>query len=99
SRDWSSDVCSSDLEFLRSDRGLQWTVRCDGAGIVARTEAMEGSFEWREFAASFEIPATRCPGQWLELTNPAVSGSARQVSGDLWVDDVAIAAEGGPVGR
>lgn len=86
-------------EFLRSDRGLQWTVRCDGAGLVARTEAMEGSFEWREFTATFEIPKENCPGQWLELTNPAVSGSARQVSGDLWVDEVAIAAEGGAVGR
>lgn len=80
-------------ESLSSDQGLQWTIRCDNAGPrIAATEALDGSFGWKRITADFEVPGRGCPGQWLELRNPAVSGSAQQVSGDLWVDDVAIAA-------
>jgi hypothetical protein len=77
-------------EFLRSDQGLQWIVRCDKGATVAMIDGLEGSFGWRSMETDFEIPAKRCPGQWLELQNPAVAGSARQVSGDLWIDDIAI---------
>lgn len=77
-------------EFLRSDQGLQWIVRCDKGATVAMIDGLEGSFGWRSMETDFEIPAKRCPGQWLELQNPAASGSARQVSGDLWIDDIAI---------
>jgi hypothetical protein len=77
-------------EFLRSDQGLYWSIRCDKGRTVAKLGPLEGSSEWREMTAEFEIPAEKCPGQWLELVNPAVRGSAQQVSGDLWIDDVAI---------
>src|SRR5690606_10682305 len=78
-------------EFLHSDQGLQWIVRCQGGPIAAGLGPLEGSFEWRSFAAEFEIPAEKCRGQWLELYNPAVHGTAQQVTGDLWVDDIIIA--------
>lgn len=77
-------------EFLRSDRGLQWAIRCHKGPTVAVLGPLEGSFDWRPMSVDFEIPAERCPGQWLELVNPAVRGSAQQVSGDLWIDDVTI---------
>lgn len=77
-------------EFLRSDQGLQWAVRCDRGATIATSDRMEGSFGWRSLNAKFDVPATQCAGQWLELRNPAVVGSARQVSGDLWIDDMAI---------
>lgn len=77
-------------EFLRSDQGLQWIVRCDKGATVATIGGLEGSFAWRELETEYEIPASECPGQWLELQNPAVSGSAQQVTGDLWIDDIFI---------
>jgi len=77
-------------EFLHSDQGLQWIVGCDKGPTVAILGPLEGSFGWRQWDVEFEIPAEKCPGQWLKLVNPAVSGSAQQVSGDLWIDDVAI---------
>lgn len=76
-------------DFLRTDQGLQWIVRCDKGAPVAVIEIPDGSSEWRRLATDFEVPGN-CPGQWMGLRNPAVSGSAQQVSGDLWIDDVAI---------
>lgn len=77
-------------DFLRSDQGLQWAVRCDKGATLATIAIPDGSEGWRLLSTNFEVPADKCPGQWLELRNPAVSGSAQQVSGDLWIDDVAI---------
>jgi hypothetical protein len=77
-------------DFLRSDQGLQWVVRCDRGATIVASDRLDGSFDWRKLNTEFEIPTTNCAGQWLELRNPAVAGSARQVSGDLWFDDVAI---------
>jgi hypothetical protein len=79
---------------LRSDRGLQWGIRCDRGPWIGGSEPIDGSFDWRAIAAEFEVPAQRCEGQWLELRNPAVRGTAQKVSGDLWIDDVAITPRG-----
>ena len=78
-------------EFLHSEGGLQWIVRCAGGPTVAELGPLEGSFDWDTRRVAFTVPADRCPGQWLELRNPAVRGSAQVVSGDLWIDDIAIA--------
>jgi len=75
---------------LRSELGLRWVVACQGpAGVVGRTEAIDGSFGWRRFEAEVAIPPAGCPGQWLRLVNPVPSGAAQRVTGQLWVDDVA----------
>lgn len=79
-------------EFLQSEQGMQWAVRCDKGAQIAATDGMEGSFDWRGLSVEFDVPATGCDGQWLELGNPAVGGSAQRVEGDLWTDDVAITA-------
>lgn len=78
-------------EFLHSDQGLQWIVRCADGRTIATLGPLEGNFDWQAKATNFEVPAAGCPGQWLELHNPAVHGSAQTVSGDLWIDDIAIA--------
>lgn len=79
-------------QSLRSELGLQWTVTCpEPAGVVGRSEAVDGSFAWRTFEADVTIPATGCPGQWLRLVNPVPSGAAQRVVGELWVDDVTMA--------
>jgi tetratricopeptide (TPR) repeat protein len=77
-------------DFLRSDQGLQWIVRCERGPTIAELDVPDGNAAWRTLSADFEVPAERCAGQWLELRNPAVRGTAQKVSGDLWIDDVAI---------
>lgn len=81
-------------QALRSELGLQWVIACAGrGGVVARSESVEGSFGWREFAVDFVVPATGCPGQWLRLVNPAPAGAGQRVVGELWMDDVKISAQ------
>lgn len=78
-------------QALRSELGLQWRIACAGpAGIVARSEPVDGSFAWRETEIEFPIPQQGCPGQWLGLFNPVASGAGQRVSGEIWVDDIAI---------
>ena len=78
-------------DALRSDRGLEWSVACAGQGQpLATSERMQGSFGWRSVAMDLTVPATDCPAQWLRLRNPAPSGLAQQVWGDLWFDDVSL---------
>ena len=82
-------------DALRSDRGLEWSVACAGqAEPLATSERLEGTFGWRTVSMDMIVPVTDCPGQWLRLRNPAPSGSAQQVSGDIWFDDVAIQPQG-----
>ncbi len=83
-------------DILRSDRGLAWGVSCDRQpSLIGTSERMEGSFGWRTVVMDIVVPASGCDGQWLRLLNPAPSGSAQQVSGDLWLDDVAIQRQAG----
>ena len=79
---------------LRSELGLQWVVACQGsAGTAGRTDAIDGSFDWRGYQAKIVIPSTGCPGQWLRLVNPVPSGAAQRVVGELWVDDISVRRE------
>lgn len=76
---------------LRSDRGLQWVVRCRGESpLQAGTEPLQGSFEWRRVQLEFQVPAQGCPAQELVLVNPGARGAGKIVSGTLWLDDFAI---------
>jgi tetratricopeptide (TPR) repeat protein len=77
-------------EYLRSDQGLHWKIRCANGQEIAATEPLADSFQWRQIQVEFEVPATQCPGQWLALENPAIAGPAQQVSGDLWTDDIRV---------
>jgi hypothetical protein len=79
-------------EFLQSDQGLQWAIRCADGSLIGSLGPLEGSFDWQTLGADVVVPASGCPGQWLRLENPATKGSAQQVSGELWVDDVKMAA-------
>ena len=80
-------------DALSSDRGLEWVVACAGAGapVIVIGDRIEGTFGWRALGAQFTVPATGCEGQWLRLRNPApAAGAAQYVTGELWLDDVAI---------
>lgn len=78
---------------LRSALGLQWQLACAGpAGIIGRSEPVEGSFEWQERRIAFTVPAQGCPGLWLRLVNPVSgAGAAQRIAGELWLDDARIA--------
>lgn len=76
---------------LRSAIGLQWRVSCAGpGGTLVSGNPVDGNFDWRTDAMDFDVPEKGCPGQWLELVNPVLSGAARRVAGDLWVDQVQV---------
>lgn len=78
---------------LRTDQGLRWSLTCHGRSRPQATgERLDGSFEWREEVLEFEIPTEQCPGQWLRIENPAPRGTARMVSGELWIDDMTLRA-------
>ena len=76
---------------LRSELGLQWQVACAGpAGIAGRSEALDGSFDWRRIEVAVSIPDKGCPGQWLWLVNPVPAGAAQHVSGEAWASDFTL---------
>lgn len=76
---------------LDGEYGLEWTVVCgDRSPLLGNSPRVLGSFDWREIHTDFTVPATGCPGQWLQLVNPAPGGAAQRLSGEVWFDDVAI---------
>ncbi len=76
---------------LRSGRGLEWVVVCAGQSRPLATLPLPtGTSDWRTDEVEFEVPAERCPGQWLRVRNPAPPGSAQLLSGEVWLDDIAI---------
>lgn len=82
-------------DALRSERGLEWAITCLGqAQPIATSLRIAGSFGWRDITMDLDVPVTDCRGQWLRLRNPVPGGSAQQISGDLWFDNVRIVARG-----
>lgn len=76
---------------MDSTLGLQWAIVCAGdAGVIGRSEAVTGSFDWQTGQTDFTVPEADCPGQWLELINPVGGGAGSRVTGELWVDAVHI---------
>lgn len=76
---------------MRSDRGLQWTIRClDGRADLAASDALTGTFDWTEGSLEFAVPATRCLVQDLALRNAGTKGAGTIVFGTLWFDDIGI---------
>ena len=78
-------------QALRSEMGLQWQLACAGpAGVVARSDAIDGNQGWREMHMEIGIPEAGCPGQWLRLVNPVPAGPAQRIEGQLWVADMQL---------
>lgn len=80
---------------LQANTGLRWELSCgDRASAIAHGQSIRGTFDWREMALDFAVPAAGCEGQWLQLLNPAPAGAPQVVSGELWFDEVVIRALG-----
>ena len=76
---------------LRSDRGLQWEIRClDSARQVAVSDAVVGSTDWHDYGVDFEIPEHNCQAQDLSLRNAGSKGAGKILAGTVWFDDVSI---------
>jgi tetratricopeptide (TPR) repeat protein len=81
----------ANAQDLRGDRGMQWVIRCQGRGPeLAASEALSGTFDWRENSLDFEVPEQGCEAQELSLRNAGSKGPGKFISGTIWFDDVAI---------
>lgn len=76
---------------LRSERGLAWDLVCgDNRTRIARGAELRDGQGWDTATLDFEVPATGCDGQWLRLVNPAPSGVAQVLRGDVRIAEVRL---------
>lgn len=78
---------------LRNERGMQWTVSCASGDKqrIAETGRVSGTADWMPFAVDFSVPDNPdCEAQVLRLELAARVESERQISGEIWYDDLAI---------
>lgn len=80
------------IDSLTGNEGVIWQLQCVGefAQRTTLTERLLGLAEWQKFSAEFVVPAAGCAAQRLALRAVAEVGSAIQLRGDLWFDDLTI---------
>lgn len=82
-------------QSLHSDDGLQWMIACEKKSQPLLTgPALDGNFDWKPFEGNFTVPALDCLTQRLYFHNPGAAAAGKTVSGDLWLDDMAITPRG-----
>lgn len=81
-------------ENLQTQRGLWWSISCAGdpPKQLAHTELLSGSVPWSDFGTDFQVPATGCPAQWLQLQLPARIPSETKIEGEVWYRALRIVA-------
>lgn len=86
-------IMSARVEMLAREPRLIWRTICsDGAGqSVATLGTPDTAGEWRTLVTDFEIPATGCASQRLELAAEPGPGPVRG-----WFDDIRIESAGLP---
>jgi tetratricopeptide (TPR) repeat protein len=77
---------------LRTSRGLWWRIFCANASAstLANTELVSGTMPWTDFTVKFQVPATDCGAQWLQLELPARVDSELRVEGQVRYQDLRI---------
>lgn len=82
---------ASAAQDLRSDRGVQWALRCldDGAELAA-SEKLTGHFDWKQFELQFDVPGQACIAQDLSLRNAGADAAGKIIDGVIMFDDIAI---------
>jgi hypothetical protein len=78
---------------LRTVRGLWWHIFCanSSASTLANTELVSGTMPWTDFKVKFQVPATDCGGQWLQLELPARIEPELRIEGQVWYQDLRVA--------
>jgi hypothetical protein len=76
---------------IDNERGIWWRLTCaDGdKQYLGATERIFGTVAWRDISASFAVPDT-CHAEWLTLDLAARAAREQEVSGTIWIDDVAV---------
>jgi hypothetical protein len=77
---------------LRTSRGLWWRIFCANASAstLANTELVSGTMPRTDFTVKFQVPATDCEAQWLQLELPARVEAELRVEGQVWYQDLRI---------
>jgi hypothetical protein len=77
---------------LRTSRGLWWRIFCatGAANTLANTELVSGTIPWTDFTVKFQVPATDCGAQWLQLELPAKIEPESRIEGQVWYQDLRI---------
>jgi tetratricopeptide (TPR) repeat protein len=76
---------------VRSDRGLRWTIHCQGSDAeLAKSESLNGSFDWGDRVADFDVPVEGCQTQEIELKNAGADGAGKIVAGTILFDDLRV---------
>jgi hypothetical protein len=80
-------------EELQSSRGLRWRIFCaeGGASTLAETPLVSGTRPWTEFTSEFEVPASGCRAQWLQLELPARIATEFKIEGQVWYQFLRVA--------
>ena len=77
---------------LRTSRGLWWRIFCATASArtLANTELVSGTTPWTDFAVEFQVPATDCGAQWLQLELPARIEPELRIEGQVWYQNLRV---------
>jgi tetratricopeptide (TPR) repeat protein len=77
---------------LRTDRGLWWRIFCanSSGNTITNTELVSGTMPWTDFTVKFQVPATDCAAQWLQLELPARVASESRIEGQVWYQDLRV---------
>src|SRR5262249_43085718 len=79
---------------LRTSRGLWWHIFCATTGnTIGNTELVSGTMPWTVFMVKFQVPATDCGAQWLQLELPGRIESEFRIEGQVWYQDLRITTE------
>jgi hypothetical protein len=78
---------------LHTSRGLWWRIFCANTSAItlAHTELVSGTIPWTDFVVKFQVPATGCGAQWLQLELPARIGPELSIEGQVWYQGLRIA--------
>jgi hypothetical protein len=76
---------------LHTSRGLWWRIFCAAStNTLANTELVSGTMPWTDFTVKFQVPATDCAAQVLQLELPARVTSESRIEGEVWYQDLRI---------
>jgi hypothetical protein len=77
---------------LRTARGVWWHIFCANASAstLTNTELVSGTMPWTDFMVKFQVPATDCGAQWLQLELPARIDAESRIEGQVWYQDLRI---------
>jgi hypothetical protein len=79
-------------EDLLTSRGLWWHILCADkpANTLVHTDLVSGTLPWTDFNVKFQVPATDCHAQWLQLELPARIESEKKIEGEVWYQNLRI---------